>query len=335
MASRSLHVIGVLVLASISALSAACGGGIKIDDLGDELIDAVCAREVRCGAFTSVDACKTSASFDIEEIKRSIEAGRTSYDEDKAGDCIDALGSASCDSTAQNVRVQPDACRHTFEGRVPDGMGPCYTDEECVSESCNVPSCPDACCPGVCDPTVAEVAIGGTCSGTTGPCVAGSFCDTSATAATCVALKAVGGTCTSDSQCGYNLYCAEAGTCTDAPNRGAACPDGFCADLGDRCDGATMTCVGLARQGEACQSGFAGLFDCIQPLTCNQTSLTCDNPPTAGQACLFLCADGNFCNANDQCEALKADGTACQGDEECDSAFCDANGMCAAEPICG
>jgi hypothetical protein len=333
MASRFTHVLGVLVLASISTLAAACGGGgVKIDDLGGDLIDALCQREVRCGAFTSVEACKAGANFDIEEIKRSIAAGRTEYSEDQAADCIDALGGASCDSTAQNVRVQPEACRHAFEGTVADG-GQCYNDEECLSEDCNIPSCNMACCAGTCSPTVTDVAIGGTCGSATGPCVVGSFCDSATT--TCVALKAIGGTCTSNSQCGYNLYCLEAGTCAEAPNRGQACPDGFCADLGDRCDGTSMTCVALARQGEACQSGFAGLFDCIQPLTCNQTSLTCDNPPTAGQACLFFCADGNFCNANDQCEATKPNGTACTGDEECNSAFCDATAVCADEPICG
>jgi hypothetical protein len=190
-----------------------------------------------------------------------------------------------------------------------------------------------ACCAGVCDPTLAEVAIGGTCNGTTGPCVTGSFCDAAST--TCTALRAAGGACTSSTQCAYGLYCPEAGTCTDAPNRGDACPDQYCADIGDRCSAMTTTCVALGKTGDACAMGFAGLFDCQAPLTCNPTTFQCGPAPTAGQACVFICATGNFCNANDVCEAEKANGVACQGDGECTSQFCDATNVCAAEPVCG
>lgn len=331
MASRSMRALSALL---ISFAATACGGGVKLEDLGDTIIDALCERQVRCGAYTSVAECKANASINTEEFERSVEAGRTRYDEDKAADCLEALGDASCDSTAQNVRVQPQACRDAFRGTVADG-GVCYNDEECLSENCTVPDCGMACCAGTCDMTRAEVAIGGTCNGTTGPCASGSFCD-SATS-TCTALKAAGGTCTSNSQCSYGLYCNEATppVCADAPNRGGACPDGYCADIGDRCDGTSMTCVALGKVGDPCSEGFAGLFDCQQPLTCNQTTLQCANPPNAGEACVFFCSSGNFCNANDICEAQKPNGQACMGDDECQSSFCDANNLCAAEPVCG
>jgi hypothetical protein len=330
MASRSMRALCALLISSIAALGAACGGGVKLEDLGDEIINALCERQVRCGAFASVEACRAFANANDEEFRRSVEAGRATYDEDKAADCLEALGDASCDSTAQNVRAQPQACRDAFRGTVADG-GTCYNDEECISEDCTVPACPEACCAGTCSVTRAEVAIGGACNQTTGPCASGSFCN----GTTCTALVATGGACTSNSQCAYGLYCLEAGTCADAPNRGDACPDAYCAEIGDRCS-ATMTCIALGRIGDACSEGFAGLFDCQQPLTCNQTTLTCANPPIAGEVCQFFCASGNFCNDTSVCEAVKANGQACTGDDECSSLYCDEVSMlCADEPVCG
>lgn len=335
MASSSLRALGALVISLGCSFAAACGGGgVKLDDLPDELIDALCERQVRCGAYTSVAECRADVRVRFEEILAGVEDGRIVYDEDKAGDCLEALGGASCDATQENVREEPEACRDALRGTVPDGMGPCYADVECVSGDCSIPDCGMACCAGVCGTTRVEVAIGGTCNGTTGPCAAGSFCDSATT--TCTALRAVGGTCTSNRQCAYGLYCLEAGTCADAPNRGDACPEQYCADIGDRCDATTTTCTGLGRIGDACAEGFAGLFDCVAPLTCNQTTLQCDNPPAAGQPCLFFCASGNFCNANDVCETQKANGQACEGGSECQSSYCDeTTAVCGDEPVCG
>jgi hypothetical protein len=331
MASRALLVCSLVGLVTVAA---ACGGGgVKIDDLDDELVDALCERQVRCGAYASLDECRAAANASIEELKRAIEAGRVDYDEGKAGDCLEALGSASCDTTSESARDEPDACREAIRGTVADG-GECFADQDCISADCTVPeTCTMACCAGTCAMTRAEVAIGGTCNGTTGPCAEGSFCDSAST--TCVALRAMGGACSGDSQCGYGLYCSEAGTCADAPNRGGACPDGYCADLGDRCDPTSMTCVPLGRTGDACSEGFAGLFDCQQPLTCNQTTLQCGPAPATGEPCVFFCATGSFCNANDVCEATKADGQACGGDDECQSDHCNDMDVCGTEPVCG
>jgi hypothetical protein len=325
---HSLCALGALVF----SVAAGCGGGgVSIDDLGPTLVDALCQRQVRCGVYATVEACKADVRIQIEEIQASVEAGRTKYDEGKAEDCIDGLGSASCDASSEDSRETPQACDDTFQGTVADG-GACFNDEECLSEECDIPDCGMACCTGACAPTVAEVAVGGACGSTTGPCARGSFCD--GTTMVCTALLGAGGACTGNSQCGYGMYCAEVGGCTDAPNHGEACPDGLCAEIGDRCDPTSMNCVSLSKRGEPCQTGFAGLFDCQQPLTCNQTTLVCEDPPTAGQACLFFCAAGNFCNDSDVCEATKANGAACLSDSECQSSFCDANDTCAVEPVC-
>ncbi len=332
LSSRTVRALLVSLIVSLAASLTACGGGVKLEDLESSFEDALCERQVRCGAYATVDACKEDFRILIDEIERAVAAGRANYDADKAEACLEALSSSSCDGSAEDVRRQPQACRDTFTGTVADG-GACFGGEECLSERCTIPDCGMACCQGTCAVTVAEVAIGGACSGTTGPCAQGSFCDSQTT--TCAALRAVGAACTSNSQCGYGLYCPEVGTCADAPNRGAACPDGTCADIGDRCSTTSMTCVALGRSGEACATGFAGLFDCQAPLTCNQTTLVCGNPPTVGQTCLFFCASGNFCNQADVCEATKANGAACAGDDECNSQFCDANDVCADDVICG
>ncbi len=333
MSARPSRALGALTVSLFLALAACGGGGVKLDDLGDEFVEAACERQVRCGAYASMEACRNDVRAFLDNILASVEAGRINYDEGKARDCLDAFAGASCDRSAENAREEPAACGDTFTGTVPDG-GTCYIGLDCVSGSCDVADCGQACCSGTCAATLAEVAIGGTCNNTTGPCVRGSFCDAQTT--TCVALRAIGGACTSSSQCTYGAYCGEAGTCADAPNRGDACPDGVCADLGDRCSSTTTTCVALGRLGEACSEGFAGLFDCQAPLVCDQTSLQCANPPTAGQACLFFCAAGNFCNDQDVCEAQKANGAACDSDSECTSRYCDdTTSVCAEQPVCG
>lgn len=322
---------------SLTAALVACGNdSVSLGDLAGAYEDAYCARLVRCGRYISVDACKDALQLSIDEITASVEAGRTSYDGEQAAACLDALRGASCDSTDADNRADVPACDNTFHGTVADG-GVCFDSDECLSDSCNVPDCGMACCQGVCDPTVAVIppaAIGQSCLEV--GCVDGAFCNG---ANICTALLAVGQAC-SGNECTYGLYCTEAGTCADAPGRGQPCPDGRCSDIGDRCDtaAAAPTCVALATRGQACPTGFAGLFACQGPLTCDATSLTCQDPPAVGQACTFLCATGAFCNDANTCEADRAAGQPCGSNSECQSNFCDdslATPVCAVDPVCG
>ncbi len=321
-----------LLLAGLLAM-AACGGddggSVAIDDLADALADAQCARLVRCNTYVSQAACLAEAQLDVTELKHSIEAGRVSYDGAKVAACLDAFGAAPCDASTEAARVTPAACDEGVKGTVADG-GTCYTNTECVSESCNQPDCGMACCEGVCDPTVGDAAIGQSCANAR--CVDGAFCNGSDV---CTALLAAGAACQSDGQCAYGLACGNS-VCAPAANRGEACLDGDCTDIGDRCDG--TSCVARSTAGGACRMGFDGLFDCQRPLVCNGTSLKCEEPPTAGQACQFFCASGLFCNDQDTCEAPRANGAACNSNTECTSNFCDdtlANPVCAVEPVCG
>lgn len=323
--------MGVLLAGALAA--AACGGGssISIDALPGALESALCGRYVRCGAYVSAAACKDDVNANIAQLQASIAAGRVAYDGNLVADCLDAEGAASCDTTVENARVTPAACDQAIKGTVADA-GTCFTSQECVSGRCTTASCGMACCSGTCAATVADAAIGGSCA--TASCVAGAFCNPSKV---CTALLAANAACQSNDECGYGLTCA-GNVCKAAANRGEACPDGSCDDLGDRCDGTSMTCIALSGVGGACSAGFAGLFDCQRPLVCNATSLTCENPPTVGQTCQFSCAHGSFCNnTSHTCEAPRANAATCAGNVQCTSGYCNDHvtpHVCADEPVC-
>ncbi len=335
------HRLGLRFALSLSFAAALAGCGedsVSLDDLANAYVDASCARLVRCGRYADVASCKASAQLDLAEIRASVDAGRTSYDGDKAAACLDALRGASCDVTDADNRADVPACEEIFRGTVADG-GECFDDDECLSDSCNIPDCGMACCAGVCDPTVAippPAAVGQSCAQV--DCVDGAFCSETNI---CTALIAVGSPCSGGGECTYGAYCTEAGTCADAPGRGQPCPDGECSDIGDRCDTTlpAPTCVALSKRGDACPEGFEGLFACQAPYRCDPTALTCGDPPAVGAACTFFCAAGAFCNDADVCEATKADGQPCTGSNECgNDSFCDqelTTPVCVGDTVCG
>jgi len=329
--STSVHLLSAVLASAL----AACGGGVALEDFDRELIDALCDRAVRCGVYVSAEACRADAVLSVDEVKSAVEGGRHAYDEDKAEACLDALRSASCDQTSEDSRVVDETCRGALRGKVADG-GVCFENSECVSEACLIPSCEMACCEGTCGVAIPVPAIGQACPNFV--CVDGAFCDEQTT--TCVALRGPDEGCFTTSECGYGLYCGPGQKCVDAPDRGQACENGFCSGIGDRCDEGTRTCVGLSGRGGPCREGFAGSFDCQQPLECNQTSLTCQDRPALGQPCTGTCQAGAFCNNGQPalCEAKRAAGQACLGDDECASNLCDqdaAQPVCVEPPVCG
>jgi hypothetical protein len=306
------------------------GGGLAPEDLGEAMADAFCTRLVRCGLVASTAACEALLDVDNEELLAAIEAGTIDYDGVAARECLDAFAAASCDQSSESVRVEPPACAEAIRGTVADG-GVCHASAECISQDCTVPDCGMACCAGTCATTTPDAAIGGSCA--TASCVDGAYCDA---AMVCRALLAANATCTGNDECGYGLYCEQtgpSGVCRDAPNRGDACPTGDCADLGDRCDQATMICVALSAAGGPCGTSGGG---CQFGLVCDAATMSCASPPAIGQPCQFQCADGAYCDAG-TCAAVKPDGQMCVGDDECVSDYCDpfaTPSVCAAEPIC-
>jgi hypothetical protein len=318
-------------LVAVMVCAVGCGGGVAIEDYGDALADAFCERFARCGGIESRAVCREilgdPGSYFIE-LQHAVADGSVIYDEEAMEECLDALASASCDRTAANARVEPQACRDALRGTVADG-GACAIGAQCISGGCDNPSCGMACCTGTCEPTVTEAAIGQACGTNTARCVEGAFCNVNLT---CQALLRANEPCIVDAQCGYGLYCeGTTDTCKDAPNVGDACPADECADLGTYCN-AAGTCARMARRGERCE----GSGGCVVPNLCNPGSLTCVPPPGVGQPCDFVCAVGAYCEeATDTCVALKADGQPCQVGDECASNFCDeATALCGRPPVC-
>lgn len=305
------------------------GGGVPVDELDTALVDALCKRLVRCGAVEDTNACSEALGeldTGLIELQHAVAGGTIRYDADAMEECLAAFESASCDETAKDVRLEPEACAEAIRGTIADG-GVCLIDEQCTSGACEVGDCSESCCEGACVAAPPEAAIGASCA--TAVCVDGAFCNE---ADTCEALLASGATCDFDDECTYGLYCeGPAGTCADAPNRGEPCPDGVCADLGTFCD-ASETCVGLAKRGEACGQ----LSRCALPNVCSPESATCVSPPAVGQPCTATCASGAYCDfAADVCAAEKADGQPCLGNRECSSGFCDElTETCGAPQVC-
>lgn len=313
----------------LAGVLAACGGSdsVSLDELPDALASAQCERLVRCGLYTSAADCEAAINFNITEIQHSVEAGRVAYDGEAVAECLDTLGSASCDLTTESARVTPQSCKDAIKGAVAAG-GTCYDSGDCQSARCDLPDCGNACCMGTCQDGPAEVTVGQSCADA--PCDDRSFCQNG----TCQALLASGAACQGSDECGFGLMCGN-DACTAAAHRGDACVDGDCAEIGDRCD-STDHCAALVAVGGACSGGIAGLFDCQRPLVCNDTTLKCEAAPTAGQACQFFCGGNLFCNDQNTCEAPRADGAACGSNSECASDFCDdVTSKCAALPLCG
>lgn len=327
----------------LCAALAACGGGsISVSDYGNSVINALCDHDVSCGLYSSHAACVAvyEQILNTDTLIADVNNGTAKYDGDKAKECLDAFGSASCDHSAMSYRVGPAACNDIVTGTVADG-GVCKNSIECISDSCNVPTnCGMACCAGTCNPTAPpKAAIGAACPQGTA-CVDGAYCN----AGTCAALIASGQPCTADNQCAYGTLCAGATgsqTCTAAPKAGDAClPHGTgttCDTDGLICD-ATNHCAALVGSGKTCDPQVQ---NCVRDLQCDPTALTCGALPGNGQPCPnFECAPGNYCQFDAQfnpttCAPLKDDNAACMQGGECKSGTCDTTSMtCTPRTVC-
>jgi hypothetical protein len=322
-----------LVISGLLA-SVGCGGNsVSQKDLPTELVNTVCAKSVKCGEFVSLTECKrfyTAFGF-FDQIIKTIELGKASYDPDKMGECLDAFSSQTCDSTSKSNREQPQACRDAIKGKTTTG-GACTDDSQCASSNCRVTAQPMACAAGTCDGEPG--AVGASCA--MAACNPGLFCESASK--TCKTYLAAGASCMNNDECDYGLSClGEVQTCKAPPKTGEACPDGECALSGDYCNATSNTCVSNAKQGEACDPLSN---NCIGPLLCDQTSKTCVPLPAIGAACAGACDIGAFCNRTSKlCEAAKADGATCTNGAECNSNNCvrpsgSITGTCTAKALC-
>ena len=322
-----------------------CGGGhsVSVDQLKSSEIDALCDRLVRCGDVADKAFCVAvyDQLFNDGTLKADQANGSISYDDKLAGECIDALGGASCDPTTQDNRVEPQSCKDAVKGNRHAGDA-CYNDLQCSSGSCNITNttCGMACCAGTCamDPPAA-VAIGQSCA--SAPCVDGAYCDGTST---CAALIAIGGTCTTDNACAYGSVCAGTTTmtCTATPKAGDACLQHQggtdCVVTGLVCD-ATTHCVALLDKGATCDPNAPM---CKEDLYCDTTTTQCTARPGDGATCdpNVGCAPPDTCvvtgtATTGTCTAPMANGAACQNDSDCQSNFCDTTmSKCADPTVC-
>lgn len=312
------------IILALAAL-AACSDGSSVDlaSLSTSEVTARCEWFTRCGLAASVDQCV--AYFrkpPPERFTAAKTAGKLDYDGGQGQKCLDAISAQSCDTTAEDARVLPEACARMFHGKVAEG-GDCDLDEECGSGACDKGVCPDGtCCEGMCAADHRGAKVGEACA-TTADCV-DSYCDVADHS--CHALVAAAGQCSSDFQCDYGLACVSAspslpGACTALPRIGEACPNQRCAELGALCD-ATFHCVALALPGGTCSSNA----DCSSLAECDTASHQCVNHPTLGMPCSSVCARESWCKfdaqGNGTCIAPLANGTACEDSYNCQSQNC-------------
>lgn len=308
----------------------AAPAGIPFDEVFDRYVTAVCESIVACGQLANQQICELYFGGEINvglaQFGAGVADGTLIYDGVAAATCLASFDGQSCDATSEERREEPPACANVFVGTVADG-GTCFIDDQCVSGTCDVPECGEACCEGTCGPSNPLAELGESCVDTA--CVAGAFCDETAT---CAALLAAAAPCTYAEQCDYGLSCL-GGSCGVAPTTGQACPDGECALIGDRCtDG---ICATLGGVGDSCAT-----VNCQNGLYCNQSGApVCAEFPTVGQSCAALgfCQEGYCDGVSGLCKVRQATGAACDGQLACASGYCDETvdpAVCAEPPAC-
>ncbi|HEY4059403.1 MAG TPA: Dickkopf N-terminal cysteine-rich domain-containing protein [Kofleriaceae bacterium] len=322
--------------AVIAVLFAACGGddggGIPVEDYQAQRLTAECERLVRCGLFTTQEACEGYVidTFDID-VKGGIDAKRVKYDGGKAKDCIAAIAAQSCDQTSASVRDLPPACKAVTEGTVADGEA-CNIEAECISGTCDQPACSrQTCCAGTCAATIKDAPDGASCV-TDDNCVDGAFCGDDDH--TCHSLLAASADCQHDNECNYGLTCIgetdlQKGKCRALPAIGDACPYMLCADVGAVCTNGTCVAVGLAPA--PCTDGTQ-----CSPFGRCAPDGHCAEMPVLGEPCVDKCRLGSWCDSG-TCAALRANADACNNDDECPDHFCGEGPIfdaCGKPPIC-
>lgn len=188
-------------------------------------------------------------------------------------------------------------------------------------------------------------------------CKAGLFCglSTSGEGGVCQAPAKVGAACAGNGSgsggFGSDLFgtapspCEGGGICAPStPNGTFAClaPAALeaacthpqqCGGMDVECAGLTGTTPGkcqlLPGKGQKCSppdlmKGI--LFTCQLPLVCDSKTSLCGDPPTAGQPCLFMCAQGLSCN-NGTCVGKVGEGASCESADCAKGLQCE-NGKC-------
>jgi hypothetical protein len=311
-----------------------CGGPVKIEDVCEEMKAALCSYIKRCDLewYSQLETHETCAQIEcddmgfndmeFDEIAKSVEAGRVTYDADLAGKCLWLIRTVEC----TGFENMPDECQNIISGMVAQD-GECYQEAECAEGLyCDetVSKCPGQCQPykglgdecnyGDCDPDVAScdwrqdvcVELAGTgdvCDYV--DCAAGLVCDYNSDPAVCLEPAPEGSDCTFSGGCQGGLRCLN-GKCANPASAGQACDIGedFGKDFGEElmfvcvphhyCDAdiihgqRTGTCQPKKASGSECLL----FYECNSGLLCNGMQIneqiipgSCGNPIEAGASC--------------------------------------------------
>lgn len=191
------------------------GGGIALEDLGERLATASCAKIFECcddaeimeifmgfnPPITTEEQCREfyigiAEGLLLPQTQASIEAGRLEYHGDVAADCVAKTEAAACGEGDPGEFLGGPGCGDPFEGLVANGEA-CDHDDECVSNYCEE-QFDDMGMP-----------IGGTCGTLPGmgdactfECAEGLFCEFGPMGMpTCQPLLSNGSECDFDDQC--------------------------------------------------------------------------------------------------------------------------------------
>lgn len=301
------------------------------------LVEANVSRLGRCrGLATQV--ARNLVTDPCIALKPAVAAGRLQFDPASADACIADLGSLACDITAA-----PASCEGVLSGQVADGspcsllvqttlFSECESGSTCaaaLTSTCQgtctkLPQLNQACGSGV------RCGSGATCSAATSTCVpkggVNAACGLNTSpecqpglacsdlmSGTCTALAAVGGECSSSSQCAPPLDCDRGanitGTCQLPLQPGDPCTvndyqcgtglsycgaDSKChaePGLGQACpvnDGENASCVIGTCTGGVCKTVAAG-EPCTINADCGPSALCVMDFTSSGSRCTAAC----------------------------------------------
>ena len=241
------------------ALAGCSGGGIAAADYASALSEANCDYQARCGLYDTTQICE--GVFPVikpTSFLAALDQGRTTYDADKAEQCVNAIRTTPCDASSLDGHYRAPVCDEVIAG-VGKAGDSCAQNLECESGACGTNTCPGQCCVGSCVTRTPPAARGEPCA--TRPCAERLVCDNTKV---CVDLLTEGMACTGAYDCADGLLCLGSPLfCKKAPHLGDACPDHGCAELNADCvDG---TCVALGLAGDPCPNGVS---DCAPFYAC-------------------------------------------------------------------